>query len=82
MLPLGDSMLRDTIYVGKSLLTKLKTALAESAKHVEQFKMFNEGLDADTIQAFEKMVLAWDVDHKQPNPYAVTSSCKLPHSRY
>ena len=64
------------------MLTKLKTALAESAKHVEQFKMFNEGLDADTVHAFEEMVLAWDADHKQPNPYAAASSCKLSHSRY
>ncbi|KAF9505353.1 hypothetical protein BS47DRAFT_1368135 [Hydnum rufescens UP504] len=46
---LGDKNFQKEIGLGKSLLTKLKTAQVESAKHVEQFKSFTGGLDLAMI---------------------------------
>lgn len=51
-------------------------ASAESAKHVQQYKSFTDGLDPDKIEEFEKLVTTWEADHRKLNPYAVVSSCK------
>jgi hypothetical protein len=50
--------------------------MAESAKQVQQFNSFTDGLDKDKVVDFEKLVIAWEADHRQPNPYAVVSSSK------
>ncbi|KAF9516229.1 hypothetical protein BS47DRAFT_1442286 [Hydnum rufescens UP504] len=75
---LGDKNFRKEIGLGggKSLLTKLKTAQVESAKHVEQFESFTGGLDPAMVQEYKNMILAWEVDHSKLNPYSVMSSSK------
>jgi hypothetical protein len=39
------------------------------AKHQEAFEKFSATFSVATVNEFEKMVAAWDVDHTQPNPY-------------
>ncbi|KAF9503876.1 hypothetical protein BS47DRAFT_1309106, partial [Hydnum rufescens UP504] len=73
---LGDKNFQKEIGLGKSLLTKLKTAQVESVKHVEQFKSFTGGLDPATVREYENMILAWEADHSKLNPYSVMSSSK------
>ncbi|KAF9504167.1 hypothetical protein BS47DRAFT_1368992 [Hydnum rufescens UP504] len=73
---LGDKNFHKEIGLGKSLLTKLKTAQVESAKHVEQFKSFTGGLDPAMVQEYENTILAWEADCSKPNPYYIRSLSK------
>lgn len=58
---------------GLSLYTKLLTAYLEVRDHRERFERFSELQLADVPQ-WEAMVIAWERDHSQPNPYVVTKT--------
>jgi hypothetical protein len=67
--------------IGPSLSKKLIKALLEAEVTKKEFKRFSEQ-QAESIPDWEKMVIAWEDDHTQPNPYVVAKSgmtCSSPY---
>jgi hypothetical protein len=62
--------------IGLSLWKKLKKAKPEVLEHTALFERFS-AQQAEHVPGWLKMVLAWEADQQQPNPYVVPHSGKL-----
>ncbi|KII83424.1 hypothetical protein PLICRDRAFT_180503 [Plicaturopsis crispa FD-325 SS-3] len=62
------------IGMGVYLLNKLKIALPERNVQQEAFRVFSHVQGSDTIAEWEAMVVAYEADDSQPNPYALPAS--------
>ena len=60
-------------FTGLFLLKKIGKAKSEMIEHTMLFERFSKQ-QAEHVPAWLEMVLAWEADHKQPNPYVVPQS--------
>jgi hypothetical protein len=58
---------------GLTFYKKLVKALLEAKLTREEFERFSEQ-QPERIHEWEEMVVAWEGDHTQPNPYTVPKS--------
>jgi hypothetical protein len=65
------------VLLGKSLLTKRKTAINECKKHTDEFNTFTATLAVEDVKSWENMIRAWEQDQSAPDPYVVTTKSKL-----
>ena len=54
---------------GYSLLSQLEKAVEMYKKHQAAFEQFNATFEPEVLVKWEQMVMAWDADITQPNPY-------------
>ena len=53
-----------------TLMTRLKVAVVERAKHVNAYNEFTASLPPNSVSEWKEMVTAWDVSPSTaPNPY-------------
>jgi hypothetical protein len=63
----------NTQLTGPSFYKKLVKALLEAKTTQEEFERFSEQ-QSESIHEWEQMVISWEGDHTQPNPYVVPKS--------
>lgn len=63
-------------FLGQSLYIKLIKALLEARETKDDFARFTAS-QGEHVPEWERMVIAWEADHSQPDPYVVIKSGML-----
>ncbi|KAI0685039.1 hypothetical protein C8T65DRAFT_712813 [Cerioporus squamosus] len=75
----GDQNWAKVTKLPASLLTRIKVAVVERAKHVNVFEKFTLSLPADSVSQWKEMVELWEESPKTaPNPYEYRRTRELP----
>ncbi|KAF7310144.1 CxC2 domain-containing protein [Mycena indigotica] len=56
---------------GRILMRKLIVALAERRTQEEEFEEMTESISEEKVKVWERMVIDWEKDHREPNPFLI-----------
>jgi len=66
-----------TLTKGDLLFSKRRAALLESELHSSQHAIFCEAIPTETVDEWEALVVAWENDKTNKDPYVVLGDCKM-----
>lgn len=70
------SVLKKSDFTGVSLLDQIRTSTRMQVAHRTAFENFDATFSPSVTDEFRAMVVAWDADKDQPNPYEEPVPCK------
>ncbi|KAG5223527.1 hypothetical protein IMY05_C0771000400 [Salix suchowensis] len=67
---MGDRNWKKTVGLGKTLLRRIKTAVATCAEQIDSHSDFEKRLGPTVVGPWRTAVEAWEADSTKPNPFA------------